>query len=379
MMDMPEKAPLDQPVVPPAEIPGNISVDSYKKKINFRKYFKPLALITIPVVGVVASAILVRINQDLRQQATDGLYSLRPISAPTPGPSPTSTQASVPTPTPISSRPTKEEDCEGHGKWIEAQCFLYGEVVDGTYIVMPPGTYNNYQYVTLQPLDKVEDYLSNNRLFPENELSQPITPSPVVQITSIPAPVDYPNQGYFNQLDPAWKSIPIEDSRYFGSVGCGVTSVANLTGVSPDVVLDMYPIGSPLGITSHGTGLEANAMVLEQMGWVTSRGPNGNGALEEEIRTANRRNDYEVVLTEMEKYKDEGGWEIMINGNFGSIGGGGHWAVIDDIDVVNNRVTVIDPNGGVLRTYELDVSGTSGDPDAITPKRLLLARNDNAV
>ena len=148
-----------------------------------------------------------------------------------------------------------------------------------------------------------------------------------------------------------WKNINIDENTKFGNVVCGLVSVANLTGLSPEKILKLYEIGNSNGITASGTGIKANASALEKLGYKVSTGVNGNGVLEEELRRANSKNDYREVIKDLSAYKNEGDWQIMLNGNFGNLGGGGHWVVVKDIDLNAGTVKVIEPNGGQLKEY----------------------------
>lgn len=309
------------------------------------------------------------------------IVSPAPVSETTISPSISSSVSPTPkitaSPTAI-ERPETKGTCDGQGSWFSGTCYLYWEVLPGgTHVVAPPNTIDNYSYATFQSIEEAEDYFgvveNNTKTLATEEVADPTgltSPSP----TSTVAKVQYESGSFFNQLDDRWKNIQIENGAKFGNVGCGVVSVSNLTGVSPEEVLSLYPFGSPMGITSNGTGIEANESALKKLGYKTSAGINGDGVLEDEIRKANANNDYSEVVKNLNDYQENGDWQIMLNGNFGNLDGGGHWVVVKDVNTTNNTVTVIDPNGGELTEYVLDVSGNSGNEDAITPKKLLLAK-----
>jgi hypothetical protein len=285
--------------------------------------------------------------------------------------------------TSVPNRPETEAACSGSGKWFNDVCYVYWEVLPGgTHVVVPPATIGNYSYAVFAPVTEVQTYLAENDL----EIAQVTeTVTPVISPTTSVTPAILPtvsviptNLGkipsktntYYNQLDPRWSNIPIE-GRTFGNVGCGVVSVANIVGQLPTEVLKLYAIGSSTGITEHGTSLAANVSALEKLGYRTSTGVNGTGALEAEVRNANIYNDYAAVLEGLENYQNNG-WQIMIGGNFGNVGG--HWAVLEDVDVATGTISVIDPNGGESEKYVLDVSGSLGNDVAVTPTQLILAK-----
>ena len=342
-------------------------------KKNSNNNLASLFIVFFLLIGIFSSFLLSKQTQDNRQQAFVGDPYLIVTASPTPLSTPTPTSTIIPTP---SIKPTTEGSCNGQGNWFNDTCYLYWEVLPGgTHVVVPPNTINNYKYPTFQSVEIVEFYLINVDGNAEKigsqktEESTDTIPTPIVSNTA-----KYESGNFFNQLDDRWKNIYIEENIKFGNVGCGVTSVANLTGVSPDKVLGLYDIGNANGITANGTSLEANAEALKKLGYETSVGVNGNGVLEDEVRQANLSNNYSEVVNSLNSYQEEGGWQIMLNGNFGNLGGGGHWVVVQEIDTTNDTVTVIDPNGGELKEYSLDVSGNFGNDEAITPKRLLLAK-----
>lgn len=366
-----------------------------KKKI---KNLANVFIVFFLAIGLFVSFLLSKQTQDNRQQAFESEpYSTittsptpttasTPIATSTPTTNPTLIPTSTLTPTPATvststtNRPTTKSSCNGQGNWLNDTCYLYWEVLPGgTYVVVPPNTINNYKYPTFQSLKLVESYLAaeTTKKTPKPDVqkiekSVSASPTPIVSTTA-----KYANDIFFNQLDNRWKNIYIEENIKFGNVGCGVTSVANLTGVSPDKVLGLYDIGNTNGITANGTSLKANAEALKKLGYETRTGVNGNGVLEDEIRQANLNNNYSDLIDNLKKYQKEGNWQIMLNGNFGNLGGGGHWVVVKDIDVANAKITVIDPNGGALKEYFFDNAGSFGKNDeAISPKRLLLARKD---
>jgi len=273
----------------------------------------------------------------------------------------------------VSNRPETESACAGSGRWFNDVCYVYWEVLPGgTHVVVPPATIGDYSYPTFAPIAEVQAYLAENDL-EISTITETVTPviSPITSVT--PTTLGrIPNKisTYYNQLDPRWSSIPIE-GKTFGNVGCGVVSVANIVGQLPTEVLKLYTIGSSTGITERGTSVAANVSALEKLGYRTSAGVNGTGALEAEVRNANIYNDYTEVLEGLENYQN-GGWEIMIGGNFGDVGG--HWAVLEDVDVATGAISVIDSNGGELKKYIFDASGSVGNDAAITPTNLILAK-----
>ena len=350
----------------PWRIFSNDTISSFKTNLqttltNIKKANVPVTSVLAAlflVVGVFASYTLMQQNQDTRQQASINDSN-----------DPYAQNVSV-TPT---LRPKTESACAGSGRWFNDTCYLYWEALPGgTHVVVPPATIGNYSYSTFVPITEVQAYLAENDL-EISTITETVTPviSPITSVT--PTTLGrIPNKisTYYNQLDPRWSSIPIE-GKTFGNVGCGVVSVANIVGQLPTEVLKLYTIGSSTGITERGTSVAANVSALEKLGYRTSAGVNGTGALEAEVRNANIYNDYTEVLEGLENYQN-GGWEIMIGGNFGDVGG--HWAVLEDVDVATGAISVIDSNGGELKKYIFDASGSVGNDAAITPTNLILAK-----
>jgi len=300
------------------------------------------------------------------------------------------TPSVTPTPEPISPTPSivpVSSDTQNNINWhlilniigTTLSLTLFGSILGHLPIFAAPQLPKETPTAIVEEVKKEESVLVP-------EITSTPTPSPTITSTPIPIPTieeviemkieveEKEEVIFFNQLDDRWKNIQIDKNTRFGNVGCGPVSVANLTGISPEQVLKFYELGSAMGITDKGTGIEANEAALKKLGYKTSTGINGNGVLEDEIRRANSRNDYKEVIHELKNYQKNGDWKIMLNGNFGNLSGGGHWVVVTEVNVDTNTITVIDPNGGELKEYILDTSGNSDNDNAIAPKKILLAK-----
>lgn len=180
------------------------------------------------------------------------------------------------------------------------------------------------------------------------------------------------SQVIYSQLDSRWANTYVGEGITIKDVGCGVVSVANITQKDPSEVLKLYKIGKD--ISEGGTSVKANANTLIKLGYKVNTGTNNDGVLVTQIRRANQTNNYSEVLKSLEIYLKEG-WQIMLNGNFSNLGGGGHWVVVTGVDVNSKEITVIDPNGGITKKYSFDGAASSGEgTNKIAPKKVLLAK-----
>lgn len=284
-------------------------------------------------------------------------------------------------------RPDTELACNGKGSWFGGVCYLYEEVLPGgDFIVVPPYTMGNYSYPIFGKVEDYNSYLTQNEKAGNQNENSKFDNSSSSENSSNEYNNGVTSVSLYSQLDPRWANIYISETVVneqrkevsFGNVGCGPTSVAMIAKKSPGEIVGKYEKGTD--ITAKGTSITANAKVLNNLGYKVDTGVNKNGALEQEMHDAHVNNDYSELLTDVDKYMDKG-WSTIIGGNFGNLNGGAHWAVVVAADPEKNTVTVADPNGGIVREYNLgregqNFNGNSANDDTIYPDQLLFAKKE---
>ena len=169
-----------------------------------------------------------------------------------------------------------------------------------------------------------------------------------------------------------YPNVYVGDDVTLKDVGCGVITVANIVKKDPMEVLSLYTIGKD--ISAAGSTIKAHAKALRHYKYDVNTGVKGEGVLTEIISKANATNDYDLLLSELDKYL-KAKKIIMLNVNSSNLGGQGHWVVLTSVDTTKRIIKVIDPNGGKAdAVYSFDISASDGEGEnKFAPKKVLVA------